>query len=81
MTAANCDHLRSAIKRLHLHCKLGGRGLLCVEHLFERSIIILSHHLQKSEDAMVKMCCTLDSQLQSCGPIISRVSSLASSLQ
>ena len=80
MTAANCHHPRSAIEQLHLPRKLGGRGLLCIEHLLERCIIMLSHHLQKSEDALVKMCCTLDSQLPPRGSIVSRASSLVSSL-
>ena len=81
MTAANCHHPRSAIERLHLPRKLGGRGLLCVEHLLECRIIMLSHHLQNSEDALVKMCCTLDySQLPPSGSIVSRASSLVSSL-
>ena len=80
MTAANCHRPRSAIERLHLPRKLGGRGLLCVEHFLEHRIIMLSHHLQKSEDALVKMRCTLDSQLPPHGSIVSRASSLVSSL-
>jgi len=39
-------HPRSAIERLFLSRKFGGKGLLCVENLLNHRLIMLSHHLE-----------------------------------
>ena len=80
MTNANCHHTRSSVERLFLPRKLGGRGLLCVENLLEHHLIMLSYHLNTSGNALVKMCCTLDTQLPSRVSIMSRAALLVSSL-
>ena len=80
MTNASCHHPRSAIERLFLPRKLDGRGLSCIENLLEHRLIILSHHLHTSRDAMVKLYYTLDAQLSSHVSIMSRAASLIFSL-
>ena len=77
ITNANCHHPRSSVERLFLPRKLGGKGLLCVENL---CLIMLSHHLNTSGDVLVKMCCTLDTQLPSRVSSMSRAALLVSSL-
>ena len=65
MVAANSLHPCSAVERLYLPHRLEGRGLLNVEHLYYRCIIMLSQHLQTSDDALVRMCFLLDTSLPS----------------
>lgn len=74
------DEKCSSVELLFLPRKLGGRGLLCIENLLERRLIMLSHHLHASEYSLVKMCFTLGAQLPSHVAIVSRAVSLVSSL-
>ena len=62
LTASNSHHPRSVVERLYLPRKIGGRGLLGVEHLYQRRLLLLSHHLQTSTDTLVQACCELMSQ-------------------
>ena len=43
--------------------------MLCIEHLHHRRMILLSHHLQTSDDALVKMCL---SSMPSCRSVVAR---------
>jgi len=74
------DEKCSSVELLFLPRKLGGIGLLCIENLLERRLIMLSHHLHASEYSLVKMCFTLGAQLPSHVSIVSRAVSLVSSL-
>jgi len=73
-------HPRSAIERLYLSHNQGGRGLLNVEHLYHRRVILLSHHLQTSTDALVKMCLTLDSAMPPRKSVVARANTFLASL-
>ena len=80
MTSANSLHPRSAVERLYLPHRLGGQGLVGVESLYQRRIIMLSHHLNTSEDALVKMCWLLDVSLPSQKSICSKANKLVNTL-
>ena len=43
LTDAKSHHPHSAIERLYLPRKLGGRGLLSIEHFYQRCLLLLSH--------------------------------------
>ena len=59
LTSANSHHPRSAIERLYLPRKIGGRGLVGIEHLYQRHLVLSSHHLQTSTDNLVQARCEL----------------------
>jgi len=80
MISPNSLHPRSAVECLYLPHRLGGRGLVGVESLYHRRIIMLSHHLQTSEDALVKMCWLLDMSLPSQKSICSKANKLVNTL-
>ena len=65
-------HPRSAIERVYLPHQQGGRGLLNIEDLYHRRVILLSQHLQTSADALVRMCYVVDCSLPASRSIITR---------
>jgi len=80
LTAANSHHPCAAIERLYLPRKLGGRGLANIEHLYQRRLVLLSHHLRTSSDDLVKACCELMMESPSCRSVLSIADDVASSL-
>jgi len=80
LTEFNSHHPRSAIERLYLPRKSGGRGLLCIEHLYQRRLLLLSRHLQTSTDALVHACCELMSQFPPRKSILVKANEVAASL-
>ena len=48
MTSSNSHHPRSAIECLYLPHHMGGSGLVNIEHMHQRRLLMLSHHLQTS---------------------------------
>ena len=80
MTAANSHHPRSAIERLYLPRHMGGRGLVNVEHLYQRRVLMLAQHLRVSCDPLVKECHDLISQMPSRRSLLSRATAFASDL-
>ena len=58
---ATCNHHpRGAVERLYLPRILGGIGLINVENLFYRRLVIIAHHLSNSSDALVRLCYELN---------------------
>ena len=62
LTSYNSHHPRSSIERLYLPRRIGGRGLVSIEHLYQRHGILLSNHLLTSTDSLVQACSELISQ-------------------
>ena len=56
LSTANSHHPHAAVERLHLPWFLGGRGIVNIEYLYQRRIVMLSRHLQTSQDPLVKAC-------------------------
>ena len=81
MTSSNSHHPRSAVERLYLPRYMGGRGLLNIEHMYQRRLMMFSHHLQTSSDFLVKECSHLISQMSSSKSLLSRAAAFASDLQ
>ena len=80
MTASNSHHPRAAVERLYLPSHIGGCGLLNTEHLYQRQLLMLSHHLQTSSDILVRECFNLISQMPSSKSLLSKATKLASEL-
>ena len=59
---------------------ISGWGLLGVENLYHRCIIMLSNHLQISDDVFVKICLLLDMSLPSRNSICTRATKLVLAL-
>ena len=73
-------HSRSAVECVYLpHCQ-GGRGVLYVEHLYHRRVILLSQHLQTSSNNLVKMCLFLDSLLPARKSVVVRARTFLANL-
>ena len=80
MMSANSLHPRSAVECLYLPHHLGSRDLLGMENLYHRHLIMLSNHLQTSDDVVVKMCLLLDMSLPSRKLLCSRANKLVEAL-
>ena len=81
MTASNSHHPRSTVERLYLPRHMGGRGLLNIEHLYQRRLLMLSRHLQTSCDPLVRECFSLISQMPPSKSLLSRATKFASDLE
>ena len=80
LTSFNSHHPRSSIERLYLPRKIGGRGLISIEHLYQRCLLSLSHHLQTSSDTLVNACCELMSQFPPRKSLLAVAGDVATSL-
>ena len=80
LTASNSHHPRSSIERLYLPRKIGGRGLVNIEHIFQRRLLSLPHHLQTSTDSLVHACCEVMSQFPPRKSLITRAGDISTSL-
>ncbi len=43
-------HPQAAIERLYLPRKKGGRGMLCIEHAYEREMVLMAFYLATVND-------------------------------
>ena len=80
LTAANSHHPHSSIECLYLPRKIGGRGLVNIEHIFQRCLLSLSRHLQTSTDSLVHACCEVMSQFPPRMSLITRARDISTSL-
>ena len=60
LTAAYSHHPRSAVEHIHLPHSTGGVGLINVENLYYRRVVLIAYHLSTSTDSLVGMCLKLD---------------------
>jgi len=81
MTSSNSHHPRSAVERLYLPRYMGGRGLLNIEYMYQRRLMMLYHHLQTSCDYLVRECFSLMSQVSSSKSLLSKAVAFASDLK
>ena len=51
LSTGNSHHPHAAVERLYLPQFLGRRGIVNIEHLYQRRIVMLSRHLQTSQDS------------------------------
>jgi len=72
MTTTCNHHARSAVECLYLPQSEGCCGLINVENLFHRQLVVLSHHLFSSNDVLVQLCNQLDSLLPPCLSVAAR---------
>ena len=80
MTSTCNHHPRSAVERLYLPRSGGGRGLVNVENLYNRRLVVLAHHLCSSSDSLVKLCHKLDNNLPPRCSVILRANTYCSSI-
>ena len=80
LTAANSHHPRAAIERLYLPRRMGGRGIVNIESLYQRRVVMMSHHLQTSQDPLVKACCQLISHFPPRKSLISKADGIIADL-
>ena len=73
-------HPQSAVERVYLPHNRGSQGMLCIEHLHHRCVILLSYHLQTSEDTLVKMCRLLDSSMPVHKSVVAKANGFLASL-
>jgi len=75
LTECNSHHPRSSVERLYLPRTVAGRGLINIENLFYRKLVLLAHHLSSSADYLVQLCFKLDQVLPPRVGILSRARS------
>ena len=80
INAANSHHPRAAIERLYLPRCMGGRGFVNIEHLYQRRVVMLSYHLQISQDPLVRACCQLVSHFPPHKSLIRRADGIITDL-
>jgi len=80
LTAANSHHPRAAIERLYLPRRVGGRGIVNIEHIYQRRVVMLSYHLQTSQDPLVKACYQLVSTFPPRKSLISKADEIVAAL-
>ena len=80
LTKNNSHHPRSSIERLYLPRSETGRGLINIENLFYRKLVLMAWHLSCSTDCLVQLCSDLDQSLPPRISIHSRAKSYCSSL-
>ncbi len=54
MAKTGNHHVRAAVERVHLPRKRGGRGVTCIEHMWEREVVACVAYLAGSEDNQTK---------------------------
>jgi len=80
MSSSNSHHPRSAIEHLYLPRYMGGRGLVNIEHLYQRRLLMMSRHLQTSCNPLVRECFRLVSQVPSSKSLVAMANKFASDL-
>ena len=80
LTAANSHHPRAAIERLYLPRHVGRRGIVNIEHIYRCRVVMLSYHLQTSQDPLVKACYQLVSTFPPRKSLISRADEIVAAL-
>lgn len=80
LTSSNSHHPRSAIEHLYLPRYMGGRGLVSIEHLYQRRLLMMSQHFQTSCDPLVRECFNLVSQIPSSKSLVTLANQFAADL-
>ena len=80
LSTGNSHHPHAAVERLYLPQFLGRRGIVNIEHLYQRRIVMLSRHLQTSQDPLVKACYQLISWFPPRKSLICKAHTISSAL-
>ena len=80
LTATCNHHPRSAVERLYLSRSVGGIGLINVENLFFRRLVVMAHHLSTSSDSLVQLCYELDCLLPPYPSVLTRARNYCATL-
>ena len=59
---------------------MGGRGFVNIEHLYQCRVVMLSYHLQTSQDPLVRACCQLVSHFPPRKSLICRADGIITDL-
>ena len=80
INATNSHHPRAAIEQLYLPRCMGGQGFVNIEHLYQHRVVMLSYHLQTSQDPLVKACCQVVYHFPPCKSLICRADGIVADL-
>jgi len=80
LTKNNSHYLYSSVEHLYLPRSEADHGLITIENLFYRKLVLMAWHLSCSTDCLVQLCSDLDQSLPPRISIHSRAKSYCSSL-